>query len=122
MAMLLATLKNMLMADEKRVAPRLETDNGCLIELDGKTYPMKNWSATGVYFGPYDGDVVPRQKLYLRVLVKDEVFDIDFPAEAVVARVQDGMVGAYFWKLNPGFKKQIYKYFSHYREERGDEY
>ncbi|KZD12252.1 hypothetical protein [Oceanibaculum pacificum] len=110
------------MTEDSRVAPRVPVSDGCHVEMDGKSYPMKNWSATGLFFGPYEGDVVPRQKLYLRVTVKDAAFDFDFPAEAIVARVQNGMIGAYFADLNPGFKKMIYKYFSYHRELRGDEY
>ena len=65
---------------------------------------------------------MPKQKIYLRLCGKDEAVDIDFPVEAVVARVQpDGMVGAFFYSMNPGLKKQIIKYFTHQRELVGDE-
>lgn len=116
-----AKLKEMLTVEERRVAPRAEPRGDCFVELDNQTYELKNWSLTGLFFGPCDR-VVPKQKIYLRLHVKNDVVDIDFPVEAVVARVQpDGMVGAFFYQMNPGLKKQIIKYFTHERLLAGDE-
>ncbi|MFN3461243.1 MAG: PilZ domain-containing protein [Oceanibaculum sp.] len=116
-----AKLKEMLTVDDRRVAPRVEPVGDCFVELDGHRFALKNWSLTGLFFGPCDL-VVPKQKIYLRLCVKDDVVNIDFPVEAVVARVQpDGMVGAFFYSMNPGLKKQIIKYFTHQRALAGDE-
>ena len=99
---------------EKRSAPRVPTPAECVVRIDSKTYPLRNWSTVGFLAGPYDGQARVKQRLKLSVRVRQDHFDIAFDAEAIVVRIdQTGIAGRFIF-LPPDKQRQIEAYFAYY--------
>jgi hypothetical protein len=98
----------------RRQAPRVDTPPECAVFFDGKRYALKNWSTLGFLAGPYDGSLIVKQRCKLRVHVRQDQFDIEFDAEAIVVRKDAGGIAGRFIFLPPDKKRQIEAYFAHY--------
>ncbi len=98
----------------RRQAPRVDTPPQCAVYFDGKAYPLKNWSALGFLAGPYDGGLIVRQRCKLTIHVRQDHFDIEFDAEAIIVRKDAGGLAGRFIFLPPDKKRQIEAYFAFY--------
>ena len=95
---------------ERRVAPRVSAIGQVLV--DSRSYPLENWSASGVLFSGHDGHLAKGQRFKLRVEVQGERGVIEFPAEALVARLAGDRVAAQFFMIDKVKKRAIMEYFS----------
>ena len=99
-------------AADRRSAARVDASAGCRVEIDSQEYPLVNWSLSGFLINNFDGALIAKQKVYVRIFINEAGFKFDFPAEAVVTRVGNGQLGAMFLPLNKGFKAKVQKYFA----------
>ncbi|GAB4176877.1 MAG: hypothetical protein OHK0024_14410 [Thalassobaculales bacterium] len=115
------TLRKLLSGEPERPlrarAPRVAVAARSFVTIDRKPYPLKNWSLSGVLFGPYDGDLIVRQRFRMTVAVKDAVNDIEFDTDAVVVRRMGSDLAAQFFQLHPAYRARIEKYFSSYGQQ-----
>jgi hypothetical protein len=105
-------------ADERRQSPRVAVPPECQIRIGTKSYPLRNWSTSGFIAGPYDGDLGVKQRFKLTVAVRQDHFNIEFDAEAVVVRIDASGLAARFVFLPPAQKRQIEAYFAFYHGAR----
>lgn len=98
-------------ATERRSAERVDATAGCRVKIDSQEYPLVNWSLSGFLINNFDGGLIAKQKVYVRIYINEAGFKFDFPAEAVVTRISGGQLGARFLPLNKGFKAKVQKYF-----------
>ena len=82
------SLGNHLGATEKnrRRERREEVDNGW-VEIDGRTYPVKNWSAHGFMVRPCDVDCNVADKLDVKIVIRFAIEKIEFSCSAIVVRI-----------------------------------
>ncbi len=95
---------------ERRMATRVAALG--TVQVDSRTYPLENWSATGVLFSGHDGRLAKGQRFKLRVEVQGDRGLIDFSAEAVVIRLAGDKVAAQFFMIDKVKKRAIMEYFS----------
>ncbi|MEQ8817225.1 MAG: PilZ domain-containing protein [Thalassobaculum sp.] len=96
--------------DERRVATRV-TALGT-VHIDSRTYPLENWSASGVLFSGHDGRLAKGQRFKLRVEVQGDRGPIEFSAEAVVIRTAGDKLAAQFFMIDKVKKRMIMEYFA----------
>lgn len=97
-------------ADDRRVAPRVTAVGK--VHIDSRTYPLENWSASGVLFTGHDGRLAKGQRFKLRVEVQGDRGLIEFNAEAVVVRLVGDKVAAQFFMIDKAKKRFIMEYFA----------
>lgn len=95
---------------DRRIAPRVKALGQ--VQIDSQTYPLDNWSASGVLFSGHDGHVAKGQRFKLRVEVQGDRGLIEFSAEAVVARTAGDKVAAQFYMIDKIKKRAILEYFA----------
>ena len=95
---------------ERRVAPRVSALGQVLIY--SRSYPLENWSASGVLFSGHDGHLAKGQRFKLRVEVEGDRGPIEFSAEALVARLSGDRVAAQFFMIDKVKKRAIMEYFA----------
>jgi hypothetical protein len=105
-----ASLKSAFAPVEKRQAVRREALAG-LVWIDSRSYPLVNWSATGVLISGHGDHLAKGQRFKLRVDVKDGSDAISFGCEAVVVRKQGDKLAAQFLTIDRNVKARIHKYF-----------
>jgi hypothetical protein len=105
--------------EERRRSPRIEAPPDCaVVSVNGVSYALKNWSATGFLAAPYDGNVAVGQKCIVNIRVRQEHFDIAFAAEALVVRRGAGELAGRFVFLSPNDKGKIEAYFAYHAQMR----
>lgn len=82
-----------------------------LVWIDSRSYPLVNWSATGVLISGHGDHLAKGQRFKLRVDVKDGSDAISFGCEAVVVRKQGDKLAAQFLTIDRNVKARIHKYF-----------
>ncbi|MBI1775967.1 MAG: hypothetical protein HYR63_11530 [Proteobacteria bacterium] len=97
-----------------RQAPRVPTPPQCVVKIDSKIYPLRNWSTLGFLAGSYEGDLIVKQRIKLAIAVRQDHFNIAFDAEAVVVRIEGGEIAGRFIFLQPEKRREIEAYFVHY--------
>ena len=82
------SLKSHLGATEKgrRRGLREEVDDGS-VEIDGRTYPVKNWSARGFMAKPCDVDCNIADELDVEFALRFAGQKIEFSCRAIVVRI-----------------------------------
>jgi hypothetical protein len=103
---------------ERRQAPRVAVPPECVIRIGSRSYQLLNWSVLGFIAGSYTGSLAPKQRFKLSVKVRQDHFDIDFDAEALVVRIDATGIAARFLFLPPDKKRQIEAYFAFYQTAR----
>ncbi len=99
---------------ERRRAPRVAMPGHCFVVIEGNQYPLRNWSATGFFASPYDGELAVDRKFNVGISVRQDNFDFVVDAEAVVVRRDaDGLAGRII-SVAPERKRQIEDFFSQY--------
>ena len=97
-------------SEDRRVAPRVAAVGQ--VTIDRQTYPLENWSTSGILFSGHDGRLAKGQKFKLKVDVQDDSCLISFDAQAVVIRVAGYKVAAQFFHIEKHKKKAIMVYFA----------
>ncbi len=80
-------LSNHLSATEKnrRQERREEVDYGS-VEIDGHTYPVKNWSTRGFMAKPCDIDCNIADRLDVKIAIRFVIEKVEFGCDAIVVR------------------------------------
>jgi hypothetical protein len=95
--------------DGRRAAPRLEALGS--VRVDSKTYPLVNWSASGLLISGHKDHLARGQVCNISVSVEDEVKRIEFNCKAGVVRLQGEKLAMNFQHLNKVHKTTIMEYF-----------
>ncbi len=95
--------------EERRVATRVTAIG--TVHVDSRSYPLENWSASGVLFSGHDGRLAKGQRFKLRVEVQGDRGLIEFNAEAVVVRTAGDKLAAQFFMIDKAKKRMIMDYF-----------
>lgn len=111
--LMLGSLKRMMGGGDKQEAraPRVPMVDAS-VSIDRKVYPLQNWSLSGFLLSPYEGDLVPKQRVYLELLFKDGEKEVSFATDAIVVRVDGGGLAARFPPdIRPDARRAIENYF-----------
>jgi hypothetical protein len=79
---------------DRRASPRVPTSANDYVTFNNVRFPLRNWSATGVLFGPMGTPPAVGQKLALKVTVTCGHERLRFDAACDVVRVANGQVAA----------------------------
>ncbi len=111
---MLNPLRNLLGGTEKdwRREPREEVDDGS-VEIDGHTYPVKNWSARGFMAKPCDVDCSVADQLDVTFSIRIARETIEFSCRTIVVRVDKKRqeLAAAFVMLNDVAELAVAKHF-----------
>ena len=72
--------------EDKRSEPRIEVTNG-IAEIDGKQYPLRNWSSRGFLVGDYDGGRKAADVIDIKFSVPFVGMSIEFTGKGRVLRI-----------------------------------
>ncbi len=82
----------------------------------GLRFPLKNWSPMGILFGPCSSALISKlevgSKFSAAVEIRNSLISLDFPAEAEVLRVTDGLVAARYQCADVAIQQRIKTYFA----------
>jgi len=73
---------------ERRREDRVEHTEG-VIELNGESLPLVDWSSSGFLASGYSGDLEPGDRIPIRVCVVIEDVENFFDCKAIVVRVNE---------------------------------
>ena len=97
--------------DDRRTAPRLATSANDYVTFNSVRFPLRNWSATGLLFGPMGTPPGVGQKLTLNVTVTCGQDRLRFDAACEVVRVVNNLVAAKYACQSPEAAARIRAYF-----------
>ncbi len=96
---------------DRRVSPRMIAGPEDRIQIGGVRVPLRNWSETGLMFGPYNGLIAPGQRLRAIVMLRNAYISMGFEAEIEIVRQVDGLVGAKYNCPDPQARQRIKAHF-----------
>jgi len=97
---------------ERRAALRLPAHPDDHVVLNGLRAPLRNWSVSGLLFGPMQSPPAIGQTLTIKVSVIHSGGErIRFDARADVLRIVDGQIAARYQCLTPEAAAQVKRYF-----------
>jgi hypothetical protein len=99
-------------AGGRRLSPRMSAGPEDRVQLMGQRVALRNWSETGLLFGPYSGVLKPGQTLRASVLLRNAYISIGFEASLEIVRFADGLVGAKYTCLDAGLRARIKAHFA----------
>jgi len=79
---------------DRRVSPRVATGANDYVTFNSVRFPLKNWSGSGLLFGPMGSPPAVGQKLTLQVTVMCGNDRLRFDAACEVVRVVNNLVAA----------------------------
>lgn len=97
--------------DDRRAAPRIATSANDYVTFNSVRFPLKNWSATGLLFGPMGSPPAVGQKLTLNVTVMCGQDRLRFDAACDVVRVANNLVAAKYACQSAEVAAKIRAYF-----------
>jgi hypothetical protein len=96
----------------RRLSPRMNAGPEDRVQLMGQRVPLRNWSETGLMFGPFAGTLAPGQTLRATVLLRNAYISIGFEANLEIVRFVDGLVGAKYSCADPHVRQRIKAHFA----------
>jgi len=96
---------------DRRVSPRTVAGPDDRIQLGGVRVPLRNWSETGLMFGPYNGLIAPGQRMRAIVMLRNAYISMGFEADLEIVRFADGLVGARYTCPDPQSRQRIKQHF-----------
>lgn len=96
----------------RRLSPRMSAGPEDRVQLMGQRVPLRNWSETGLLFGPFTGTLAPGQTLRGTVLLRNAYISIGFEASLEIVRFADGLVGAKYSCADPHLRQRIKAHFA----------
>lgn len=97
---------------DRRAAPRVQTTAHDYVTLNDVQYPLKNWSASGLLFGPMSHPPDIGQRLTLKVTVRSGDDRLRFDATCEVARVANNLIAVRYQCQSAETASRIKSYFS----------
>ena len=98
-------------AGERRISPRMVAGPEDKVQALGQRAALRNWSETGLLFGPAANFVVG-QRLPASVILRNGYLNLVFDAELQIVRVADGLIGARYTCLDPNARGKIKTHFA----------
>ncbi|MCR9174616.1 MAG: hypothetical protein NXI19_01285 [Alphaproteobacteria bacterium] len=95
--------------DGRRAAARLDAIGS--VRIDSKTYPLVNWSASGLLISGHSDHLAKGQVCSITVSVEDDGKRIEFGCKAIVVRLQGDRLAMNFQLLNKVHKMTVLEYF-----------
>jgi hypothetical protein len=86
---------------------RLRDRPPATMKVDSKIYTVADIGEAGLVVEPYDGDLVPKQRVYFELIIPVGDKDQSYRAEATVIRVQDKRLIAKFNELRTDTRRAI---------------
>ncbi|MBI1774264.1 MAG: PilZ domain-containing protein [Proteobacteria bacterium] len=99
---------------DRRQALRVDTPAHCFVVIEGRQYPLRNWSAIGFLASPYEGELAENGTFEVAISVRQDVFDFIVDARAIVVRKDAAGLAAKIVSVAPEVMRQIEAYFSHH--------
>ncbi len=96
---------------DRRVSPRTIAGPEDRVQLGGVRVPLRNWSETGLMFGPYNGLIAPGQRMRATIMLRNAYISMGFEAEIEIVRQTDGLVGARYNCADPQARQRIKAHF-----------
>jgi hypothetical protein len=97
--------------DDRRAAPRVATTANDYVTFNDVRFPLRNWSASGLLFGPMGTPPATGQKLTLKVTVTCGHDRLRFDAACEVVRVANNVVAAKYECQSADAAPRIRAYF-----------
>jgi len=96
----------------RRLSPRMAAGPEDRVQLQGQRVALRNWSETGLMFGPFSGVLVPGQTVRATVLLRNAYISAGFEATLEIVRFADGLVGARYTCADPHMRQRIKAHFA----------
>ncbi len=96
---------------ERRISPRSIAGPEDRVLLGGQRVPLRNWSETGVMFGPFAGVAQPGQHMKATIMLRNGYLSMGFEADLEIIRFVDGLVGARYTCADPHVRQRIKAHF-----------
>jgi hypothetical protein len=93
-------------AGDRRISQRMVAGPEDKVQAMGQRVPLRNWSESGLLFGPAVNFFVG-QRLQASVILRNAYLNIVFDAELEIVRVADGLVGARYKCLSSSARGRI---------------
>ncbi len=94
-------------ANERRIERRDECGPDDHVILHGTRIPLRNWSATGAYFGPMDEMPAMQSELSVRVVIDRPHLKIAYDVDGTVVRAKNNNVAITYRNLPQDLRKRI---------------
>jgi hypothetical protein len=98
-------------AGERRISPRMVAGPEDRVILAGQRVPLRNWSETGLLFGPFQGLAQPGQQMKATVMLRNGYLSMGFEADLEIVRATDGLIGARYTCNDPHARQRIKAHF-----------
>lgn len=85
-------MSNVTAAADRRTSPRAATSANDYVTFNSVRFPLRNWSGSGLLFGPMGTPPVVNEKLTLKVTVTCGDDRLRFDAACEVVRVANNLV------------------------------
>ncbi|MBL8833483.1 MAG: hypothetical protein JNL71_13910 [Rhodospirillales bacterium] len=96
---------------ERRVSPRSIAGPEDRVLVGGQRVQLRNWSETGVMFGPFAGIAQPGQHMKATIMLRNGYISMGFEADLEIVRFVDGLVGARYTCADPHVRQRIKAHF-----------
>jgi hypothetical protein len=77
------------------------------VKIDSKTYPVKDINELGFVVAHYQGDLVPRQRVYFDLLIQLGEREDAYAVDGLVVRTADRTLVCKFNDLRPDAKRAL---------------
>ncbi len=111
LAIVTTTFASLGETSDRRVSPRTIAGPEDRVQLGGVRVPLRNWSETGIMFGPYNGLIAPGQRMRATIMLRNAYISMGFEAELEIVRQTDGLVGARYNCADPQTRQRIKAHF-----------
>ncbi|MCM0022233.1 MAG: hypothetical protein NBV67_19755, partial [Tagaea sp.] len=98
-------------AGDRRISPRMVAGPEDKVQVLGQRVPLRNWSETGLLFGPAS-HLAQGQRLQAGVILRNAYLNLVFDAELEIVRVADGLIGARYACLDAAARAKIKTHFA----------
>lgn len=98
-------------AGDRRISPRMVAGPEDKVQALGQRVPLRNWSETGLLFGPA-ASFTQGQRMSASVILRNGYLNLVFDAELEIVRVADGLVGARYTCLDAAARSKIKIHFA----------
>jgi len=98
-------------AGDRRIAPRMVAGPEDRVQVAGQRVQLRNWSETGLLFGPFHGMATPGLQMKVTVMLRNGYITMGFEAEIEVVRASDGLVAAKYNVADAHVRQRIKQHF-----------
>lgn len=100
---------------ERRRHIRLHPKGDAYVRIDGRDYPLHDWSPEGLLISPYRGGLIPNQKARVEAVIRDvQAPDgtIRLNGMVLVTRINSGGLAARWLMMPPSQREKLLHYYA----------